>query len=58
MHLYTQNAKTTHFRWLEMSGFVFVEAPAPSPGEHEMFWYAALRTAATWSKIPNYLGEP
>jgi len=22
MHLYTQNAKTTHFRWLEMSGFV------------------------------------
>ena len=31
----------------EMSGFVLVEAPAPSPGEHKMFWYAALRTSAT-----------
>ena len=26
----------------EISGFVLVEAPAPSPGEHKVFWYAAL----------------
>ena len=31
----------------EMGGFVLVEAPAPSPGEHKVFWYTALWTAAT-----------
>ena len=33
--------------------FVLVEAPAPSPGEQYLFWYAVLRTAATRSKITN-----
>ena len=32
---------------------MLVEAPAPSPGEQELFWYAALRTAATRSKITD-----
>jgi hypothetical protein len=26
----------------EMSGFLLVEASAPSPGEHNVFWYASL----------------
>ena len=33
--------------------FSLVEAPAPSPGEQKLFWYAALRTAATRSKITD-----
>ena len=33
--------------------FSLVEAPAPSPGEQELFWYADLRTAATRSKITD-----
>ena len=32
---------------------MLVEAPAPSPGEQYLFWYAALRTAATRSKITD-----
>ena len=39
----------------EMGGFMLVGAPAPSPGEHKAFWYAALRTAATRSKITDFL---
>jgi hypothetical protein len=32
---------------------VLVEAPAPSPGEQKLFWYAALRSTATRSKITD-----
>ena len=32
---------------------MLVEAPAPSPGEQKLFWYAALQTAATRSKITD-----
>ena len=35
MHLYTQNAKPLISAGLEMGGFVFVEAPSPSPGEQK-----------------------
>ena len=33
--------------------FSLVEAPAPSPGEQYLFWYAVFRTAATRSKITD-----
>ena len=42
------------FSFPESGGFfVLVEAPAPSPGEQYLFWYAVRRTAATRSKITN-----
>ena len=53
MPLGTQIAQTTCFPLRKAGGFLLVEAPAPSPGEQYLFWYAALRTAATRSKITD-----
>ena len=46
---------TNHLFSFAESGWFFslVEAPAPSPGEQYLFWYAALRTTATRSKITD-----
>ena len=49
----TQIAQTTCFPSGKAGGFLLVEAPAPSPGEQYLFWYAALRTMATRSKITD-----
>ena len=38
MHLYTQNAKTTHSAVAEMGGFVLVEAARPKPRADKVSW--------------------
>ena len=42
MHLYLQNAKPLIPAAAEISGFVLVEAPAPSPGKHKVFRITGL----------------
>ena len=47
MPLFPQTRKITRTAVADRVVFLLVEAPAPSPGEHEVFWYAVPQTAAT-----------
>ena len=51
MPLFPQTRKTISFPLREADGFLLVEAPAPSPGEHKVFWVTIRSGPATRLKI-------